>query len=98
MRWLLAVQRLAAAGGEWLVLATDEAGVSCLHGAVSFGHLTVVRYLLTLPCAPALLDIVNGSGHTALHLARLVGREAVIEAILVGGAAALRSARAARGR
>jgi uncharacterized protein len=57
-----------------------------LMGASNWGHLKVLRMLLSHPTAAATINCPNGKGETALWLACERGREAVLRALLESGA------------
>jgi ankyrin repeat protein len=47
----------------------DASGSTCLHIAVSCGHTEFVRSILVFQQLGHLINMLNGSGETALHLA-----------------------------
>lgn len=47
----------------------DAGGSTCLHIAVLRGHIEFVKSVLGLPQLGQLINMLNGSGETALHLA-----------------------------
>ena len=62
---------------------TDSAyGISCLHAACHFGHVTIVDFLLSLSCA-GLVGLRDRSGRTALDPADAAGQTAAAEATSV---------------
>ena len=55
-------------------------GLSCLHAACVYGHVTIVAFLLSLSCA-GLVDLRDRAGRTALDFAVAAGHTAAAEAI-----------------